>query len=895
MRGRALLGAILGLLLAAAPLSAAGQTGELSDVGERSFADVAACVANSDTLLVSMVVDQSGSLQNTDPANERVGAVDTAIEALEGLRQTASAELDVQMNLAVFDGSYEELVGWGSLAGDHAQSLRDAAARELPVRNTGDFTDYRAALSGAERSLTSRSEAVDPDACKVVLWFTDGRLDVGESTQAARAELCAPQGIADSLRGNHIAVVALALFTEQGRGAVSQEDANLLRAVAEGSADGVECGTTPVPESFSGRAYLRASDAAALRRVFAGAGTLIEGGQQALSVTCPGQECIEGQFRVPLDRGLSGFRLVLDGVQEDRPPVMRSPDGQAVELVSGTAAEVGSGQLAASTKEGLTVVDLTFATGGSPGGSWVLDTHATPQQVTVIDLYYFWGVGLEIRAPEGLTIGESSPLQVLLSYADGTPVDPADYQSLAVRMQVGGQDVSLVPDGPGSYVTTHDVPAQDAPAALEIGVTAEAVSSPSSVGLGPVSGSARLQTVLPPSYATLLTHELRMPQIVGLGTTSGALQFRGSERGETRVCVDDVRIAAPELAGEVTVSTAGQCLAIPANDEVTWPVELSPAGAADGRIQGSLVLSMTSVDSSDTITVEVPVGASMMRPVNEPLRWGLVAGLVLLGLLLPTAIAWLTNLLNGTFRVGPRTVLAEAPVRLTPQGLEPQARTALLTLDDFRGLGFAKESRRSRIDGPVRLTRRLPLWPFGEVRYEAVTDDGVVVSSLDPYTLKGGRRAPAVSNFGDVFFLRLRPSPNEDGSYDGLLVIVDTDDPDLSTVIRRREDQVQRFRDWSALYERLEEQVRQDVEPEPAAVATRKSASPSAPVGPGGPSDAEARPSLWDEPRSSLWEDPPTRPEGDSVWDPGADSGRSGPAPSRDRERSDKPRSIFDD
>lgn len=898
----ALCAAVLWLMTVTVGHSGAASETDISTVGEQSFAQVAACVTNADTLLVSTVVDQSGSLQNTDPSDQRVGAVDTAVDALSGLMETAAGELDVQMNLSVFDGGYEEIVGWGSLSGDHPERLRKTAAEQLPSRNTGDFTDYRAALRGAEDALRARSLSEDPNACKVVLWFTDGRFDVGNDTDAAVEQMCAPQGVVDSLRGDGIAVIALALFTSSGDGAVTSTDADLLRAVAEGEGDSTECGTVPVPENYTSGAYLHAADAGALRRVFAGAGTMIEGGQQALTATCPGEGCVDGQFRVPLDPGVSGFRLVLDGVREDAPPVLRSPDGEEAELTSGRQA-FGEGELSATSRDGLTVVDLAFPSGGSPGGSWVMDTQATPERISVVDLYYFWGVGLEVRAPDGLTIGQTSTLEAVLTYADGTPVQPEPFQSLSVRMSVGGEDLALAPDDPGTFRGEYEVPGQGAPSALDVSVVAEAVSSPSSVRLGPVTVSSRLGTVLPPAFATLITTELSMPQIVADGTARGPLEFRGSESGETQVCVEDVTVSGPAGAGVIDVATEGECLAIDAGASVEWPVEVVPSQPADGRVDGVITLRMTAVDGVDTITVGVPFDASMMRPVNEPLRWALEALLVLVGLLIPIAIAWVTNYFNGTYRVSSRTVQAQAPVTVTAVGLVSRRSKTLLTIDDFEGLKVSGDRRWSKVDGVVRLRRRLPWWPFGEVKYEAVSSSSarMLLSSQEPYA-RARDRAPAESNFRSVFFLDVALPSTPAEEYDAHLALFDEDDPDLSTVIKRREEQIADFRDWPAIVALITDEVQrragQDSRRQPdASSRSRGSTEPLAPTADPAHAPAEERPSLWTGPtpesggtsrRRDLW-------AGDERPRAGRDiHGQKDARPAED-DRSDKPRSIFDD
>src|SRR5690606_32760523 len=145
---------------------------------------------------------------------------------------------------------------------------------------------------------------------------------------------------------------------------------------------------------------------------------------------------------------------------------------------------------------------------------------------------------------------------------------------LAVRLRVEGEDVVLSPSGPGTFLAQYEVSAQGAPSAVDVSSEAEAVSSPSNVRLGPVTVSSRMSTTLPPAFATLLTSELSMPQIVAEGTTGAPLQFRGSERGQTQVCIDTIRVTGPETAGDIQVKPEQDCVAIDANAEVELPVEV---------------------------------------------------------------------------------------------------------------------------------------------------------------------------------------------------------------------------------------------------------------------------------------------------------------------------------
>jgi len=240
---------------------------QVSVAGDRAFSEIAGCVSNADSLLASVVVDESGSLRSTDPRNMRVPAITSAIDALQELKASAPGRLSVEVSMSTFARGYDRLVGWGELNPRHADRLRAAATDELPQRNSGDATDYRQALKGSQRQLDTRAEQLaGKSVCKVMLWFTDGALDVESATATAAEELCRRQGIVDAVRRDQVSVVALALFTAGGGVTDAQRDQ--LRAVAEGTGQAVPCGKTPIPADASSGVYLSADDPAALRRHF---------------------------------------------------------------------------------------------------------------------------------------------------------------------------------------------------------------------------------------------------------------------------------------------------------------------------------------------------------------------------------------------------------------------------------------------------------------------------------------------------------------------------------------------------------------------------------------------------------------------------------------------------
>jgi hypothetical protein len=298
-RALVLLAALGGLL--AAPLAANSTPAAPAAETQDAFAEIAGCISGADNVLVSVVVDESLSLRETDPTALRVEGITSAVDSLEQLAATTPG-VNVEVSLSTFARSFSTLLDWQTLDQDSAEQLRDKAVAELPKRDAGDATDYRQALLGAKQTLQDRSRELNDDAaCKVLLWFTDGALDVDSATGQAAAEICQPGGIADLVRHAGINVVALALFTPGAD--VSDAQRDQLRAVTEGRGRATSCGTVPLQSDDAHGVYLPADDPAALQLLFAGAGALVAGGTSAGTIMCPGTNCPRGRYELRIDPG----------------------------------------------------------------------------------------------------------------------------------------------------------------------------------------------------------------------------------------------------------------------------------------------------------------------------------------------------------------------------------------------------------------------------------------------------------------------------------------------------------------------------------------------------------------------------------------------------------------
>ena len=840
MRGTGrLAGVAIGLCLFGATLAAtlAGVAGpaaaeDLSPTGDRAMAQIAGCAASADHLLVSIVVDESGSLRETDPTDQRVNGINSAIDVLADLRAGANGKLDVEANLGLFAEGYTPLVSWQGLDALHAAHLKAVSSAELPNRNRGDYTDYRAALTGARSTLDTRESQLTGASCKVILWFTDGALDVRGDEGPALAELCAANGIADGVRAAHISVIALALFHEPSSVTAAQRER--LRSVAEGSGAGATCGRTPVRSDAAVGAYLRADNASALRRVFAGVGALIGGGSQSWSVQCPSNKCVNGVAKFAVDRGIAGFQIIVDSADDTARIAISGPDGRAIPLAAGTSAVPG-GTLKVSARAGLTTATVAFAKAdGAQVGPWTVtsrDKAGKPSPVAV-DLYYFWGARLAIAAPTGVLIGETSPVTVTATVA-GLTVSPDWYQAMDVQLRAGTAKVPLAVGDGGVLDGVVTLPRDGAPTELTMSATATATSTPSGIPLAPVLASVVLPTRLPPTYPTLTPTALVLPRITTADGASGVLRLHGTARGTTTACLAGGDVFGPKQAGHLELAPDATCVKVAKGRVQDWTFTLTPKALADGQISGHLKVVLTGETAGDKVSVRVPVTSSMTRPVDEPLRWALVAACVALALIVPLALLFIGNWWIGRFRLTELTRVASIPVTLTAAGIESRrsGSSVLIEPDDFQPVGLGTVRRRAFSAGGVRFAHSLPLWPLGEPTAHATAEGGgVVVSGTGQYTGARGVRAPVLTALEQCWVLLVEPG-DAGSEVRGHLVFVNDERPGLGLreIIESRAEKLLRFTGWEAVR---------------AKVATARAERTAAEAGPRGlvPSKPESAP-----------------------------------------------------
>ncbi|WP_194165058.1 hypothetical protein [Pseudactinotalea sp. HY160] len=627
------------------------------------------------------------------------------------------------------------------------------------------------------------------------------------ATDAAREDLCRPGKIVDGVRADGVAIIAMGLMTSEGQAATDDLDRNRLQAIAEGVAGTESCGTTPVPANVTNGAFLNAEDANALNRLFAQMGALLEGLTPGESFNCPDSDCVDGRLQIPVDPGVGGFRLVVE-VDPGAPDLqLAAPDGTTTVLDSRVSSI--SGATTSLLESGsLQTVDVATSGGAEATGVWTLITD--PSVTALVDLYYFWDVTLTVEAPAGVVIGESSPVTIVVRDAAGAPIDLSAYESADLVAGIDGIETIFAPTGEG-WTADVAVPVDAAVTSMQVHGSVSAVTAPHGIELGPIRVERQLTTEFPPSFPTLAPAQLDLGRMEGSTSAEAVLTVTGAERGGTRVCFGAAELMAPAAAGSVSLAPDVDCADVDAGATVEIPVRLDVADVADGRVAGTLPVQLHGVDPGEPIAVDVPVTATMIRPINPTTALGLLLLLVLGALLCAWATAVVTRRWYGSYRLGRFAKYVSVPVTVGASG--PRRRDdapELVSPAEFRALSPSARGRLMEFTaGPVEHRVKFPIFPLAEPRALVRGAHGTAVpvthnprSTTDP--------AERLTDFpGSVGFVILTERPLAGAAPEtiaGTLLLV-IDPGDTSTVAQLLPDRLAELArvNWSAEVTRAHE------------------------------------------------------------------------------------------
>ena len=766
-----LLGAALAGTSAAAPTAPAAPPAPASTPGLSEFG---ACLSGHGQGSVVLLVDQSGSMRQTDPDQGRVKAATYLVDRLSSFAGRSGVTLDVRV--AGFADDYHPVGDWTTLTA----STKDAVSAS--VRTVGadlkDYdTDYWNALNGARQDLVDH----DSSGCRAVAWLSDGEFDldvrdsdaarhdygetkgyatgadlssesgVQQAEQAGRGDLCRPTGLADQVRSSGVTLIGIGLS-----GPGSQPDFTLMRRVSQGggsnaAAAGLEqCGNVSSPSGV----FYPVSSLDTLLMAFDSVSTPGDTVQSQSVSICQGSACSAGEFSFVLDGTLDAVHVMASSDAPGLDAYLYAPGAtQPLVVKAGQSSPAGTGVDATWLTPGTFQADLDSTKVPTWDGQWRLafvdpSSASQNQQIHVnvhlsSPLTLSWTDLDKAELRQGESVGDVN--LALLDHVGGQAV-PASRVKGSVTMSVSLKDSA---GNEHELWSGTDVAALGAPVtvALPPDVTTASTTLPDGstvpgTALTPTE-AAQDVTVLAPVNFPAVTGQAAFPTLED--ELSGATELTVSGPG----CVwlssgEPTLTGAPADAGSVSVSSPASspdtCVKVADGATATLPVTLAVQGHANGALSGTLAVTLAPDDAPDRAqTVQVPFSAEMRRPLNVATTWTTFVLVLLAGVLIPLALLYVLKFLTGRIPRGPLDT-ATRVVEVPAQG---GAVTIRVPSNEVTMLSLRGRSRQLTV-GSYEFRVRTGLLPTSAPTVELVSPDVPSVCGADP----GARRGRAVLPLG---------------------------------------------------------------------------------------------------------------------------------------------------
>ena len=472
---------------------------------EGSFDGLTECIEEQRSLSALFLVDTSQSLRDTDPSSARVPALQSAVSAFNTLRASATATdpITVYVDFLEFGTrtvrSFPDQPEWQELPSD-VEEIADRLTA-YRSRNSSQDTDYVGALKpwadsddarrpGDEIGAVEMLERAPENSCQLLIWFTDGQLDIdfqgsrkefnwapeplilrseaGESAIESRAEevLCDAGGVVDGLRlkqsGRLYAPFVATVALEAGSG--EPQDFGLMRSMALGDESGQSCGSRD-PNGVFLRATQLPQLVGQLRRAVLGNP---KAEQQEIS-TCLAADiattgAVECEFSFFVAESLTSFNLLTTSTGRGVDVSLVDPTGSVLPLRSEGLVQnsVGASLQMSRPLDEVFLIDAELPTASAGwAGEWKVryttDDPAVAERIRNSAAIYVVG-SLEARLRPGpeLIRGRDGRFRVELVSSDNNPRGPLAFgDGSRIEVRVAGEllpQPEISPDGSFEYV-----------------------------------------------------------------------------------------------------------------------------------------------------------------------------------------------------------------------------------------------------------------------------------------------------------------------------------------------------------------------------------------------------------------------------------------------------------
>lgn len=749
-------------------VSAALMAAEVNTNDADPVARFGACLLAGGQGDLLMLIDESGSLQQTDRANSRVKAVRYLLGQLSSFVDTAHVKVNVR--LAAFADKYEALSDWTALGSANLSGLQ-SIGDSLAARNHGFDTDYWTALESARRDLAVQKAArATTPSCQTIAWFTDGQLDfeprrnsaqrsqypnksyapdiaITSSAAAARVAaiatnlICTPGGLADQLRSSGVEMFAVGLQS-------GNLDFSLLKSIATGPG----CGSivTPAPGIFT-----TASDIDSLLFAFDALSSPGDSPIQTTTGICQISICPEETHRFVLDQSTSTVHVLASAEIGGLNISLISPSGQAIALEPRTVDQKSTARTPYATasytwhSDKTVSIDITEVAAKDWTGLWQLafvdptGTSAGKKSFSNVRISSDFVPVIVKPAPDQWHRGDQFAVILGVADASGKPVATSGLlgglRLFAQLTDAGGKTIDLASDLDKNTISTpinvnlSGVAIGTATLKLDlVHTTAPVLAADGSVAqpgtqLQPKSVEIPIP-VGPPLNFPVIASSANFGVLDGRTAAHLTIPFTGN--GCVWLDAQSAKLlAGPSAAGKIAISSpkassSKQCLA-----GGSLPVDFTAGSSANGTVNGTVTVMISPKnDLQRAIPVTVAFTADMRKPISTVNFVTSLLAALILGPGIPLGLVYFLKFLIAKI---PSRALSSERIRVSVVDgrVTRDGVTFALRDTDFRDLTGIKPGGERRLEvAGVTLSTRIGKWP-SSAGYVVVSAPGMVSAS----------------------------------------------------------------------------------------------------------------------------------------------------------------------
>jgi hypothetical protein len=633
-------------------------------------------------LAVQFLIDESKSLLDSDPSDQRVDAINSTVAALsfnfaDADEKKNEKKLEIDIRLSGFAKRFNDHGSeWIALSEADNATLY-AEVEKFRKRDTEGYTNYQAGLEGAERSFVGYDRDRGGEvACKALIWLTDGNLDLDNSSSNQKPEdgqkktLCESGGVVDRLRSQQVFVIGLGLNSNASK----KQDFSLMSRMLTGG-----CGER---EPYGRFTEVGSADQL-IREMFR---NLLDG-ETNDPVPCKGEEqnndCREVRFSVrpPLSR----INVLVGLTKEINTAVVINPQNETVPFAEGgRAIPVQERRIQSVPSFDLSTI-LKIDVHEMPG-EWRLQFRGPGAANALVMSIFFSDVVVEIEdLPLRIDRREPEPIEVSLGDlglegfddvdASGTIADFDSPVKVIAELALGSSlvtgEVNEVAGQPGDFVVTFN-PQQleDAPSNGVLTLTPVAVLGGQEINFTPRSEDVVL--VLGDGFPTI--SKVSATDIDNDGKSEVIVTFDGPEEGTGSARILPEKFVATELpagneASKVSIDASNDgVVSIDSGKSEVIEFKVDPEFAANGHFKGEIQIELKN-SFGESQTQKVAFDFNMTKPFDtEAFLWSLVVMLISFLLVQGVILFFAVDRLSRIAKVPSETHAARFKARVTESG-----------------------------------------------------------------------------------------------------------------------------------------------------------------------------------------------------------------------------------